>query len=373
MIFLLSSSLLSFFFITLLVITSSLGRGSQGASFLGGFFNRFLPFSSSLHFLFSFNLFSTGSELQGFRQAVSAPPQEFKTLSVGQYEQVLQQAQGKFPTVPFDYPAVVDRDRRRHELPVTIKNLRRKLFAYENEMKDLEKITDFDNAIKSLTEELRKTKRTCRRTTLVDSRPAISRVLPPRHPRVFLHARRMIPPRQEEVHGNADNDADMFPDPPEPPPVVFRQIDIDIDWLCSICQCEFDENVVTVDCGHSFHRLCIERHATTSGQNGHLPCSLCRQHLPLPLSLVPVEVLEDDVVSVAPSVVSVTSTVRSVRQRMEQSSLNISTPREAYFEQLLPVEQPSSSLSSSSRAPVRSHPVRSEEFYSNLLGSNRPA
>jgi len=86
------------------------------------------------------------------------------------------------------------------------------------------------------------------------------------------------------------------------PPVVFREFEIDPEvWSCSTSLDGFNENVVFVDCGHAFHRLCVERDVASRSLNGFLPCPVCRQHLRMPLSLVPAELEVAELENISPA------------------------------------------------------------------------
>jgi len=153
---------------------------------------------------------------------------------------------------------------------------------------ELTQLEVVDDVLLQLIPELRLTKR---RTTGTHQRHGldIDEVLQPARP-IFRAVR---PPQPRPV-------------PPQPAPVVFREIEIDLDgWSCPTCLEGFDENVVYVDCGHAFHRHCVESDLANRAQAGFLQCPVCRQFLPLPLSLLSVEVedVRDDV-----SVASVAAT-----------------------------------------------------------------
>jgi len=65
----------------------------------------------------------------------------------------------------------------------------------------------------------------------------------------------------------------------------------DDGWMCAICTENTLEDLVETECGHSWHRACIEEHIA---QRHPFRCPTCRQTLSTPPLLTTLELVEDE-------------------------------------------------------------------------------
>jgi hypothetical protein len=211
--------------------------------------------------------------------SVNAPP-AVDFLHEHQLDDLKDMARSKFPDLQFEHSDCEWRLGRPADLAKSVAICEAKIRAWRREITAVQQTASFDNAIVSLRQEIKMTKR------VHDSRGS----------------RRIV--RQRLSAAIQDDEDDQFeedfeePEEPEvvPPPLIVTNTDYVTtgpdQWRCSICLESNEDQVVEPGCGHPYHHHCLMGYIASSARDGTYRCAVCRQSLSAMEAPTEVEFLE---------------------------------------------------------------------------------